>query len=132
MSTNDAPTPPAPTVTLPPDVKEAIARIVTVLMYEHGFTDPDPKISAEVKWISDRYRELKLSMSFEEAAHTARAEWLSRHWPRPAPVTADARKKTCDELRALLRKRSAGQPETWDFVAAFMQMIDEVERRGAQ
>lgn len=43
-----------------------------------------------------------------------------------------AREDTCKSIRALLSKRSEGEPWTWGFVAAFMQMIDEVEKGGAK
>ncbi len=36
-----------------------------------------------------------------------------------------------NELRAILRERSKGEVETWGFVHAFMDMIDEAERSSA-
>jgi len=33
-----------------------------------------------------------------------------------------------DLIRDKLRKASSGQPHTWDFVAMFMDMIDEAEK----
>jgi len=33
-----------------------------------------------------------------------------------------------DKIRAKLREASKGEPETWGFVAMFMEMIDEAEK----
>ena len=49
-----------------------------------------------------------------------------------ADAEKDARKAALDDVRALLCKRSKGEVETWGFVAAFMGMIDEVERQSAR
>lgn len=37
--------------------------------------------------------------------------------------------KAFDELRSILKDRSRGEVETWGFVAAFMDMIDEAQKR---
>jgi hypothetical protein len=42
---------------------------------------------------------------------------------------AEARKSALDDLSSLLRERSKGEVETWGFVAAFMEMIGEIERK---
>ena len=50
----------------------------------------------------------------------------------PKPVAAKtngvAVKQAFDTLRGILKQRSKGEVETWGFVAAFMEMIDEAEK----
>lgn len=69
----------------------------------------------------------------------AQKEYKWRTCPDPFPptqlelTTALLRENpvryTCEEIRAELKRVSAGQVETWGFVAAFMDIIDRSEKK---
>jgi hypothetical protein len=44
------------------------------------------------------------------------------------PNSATSPSNWADRLRAILKERSKGEQNTWGFVAAFMDMIEEVEK----
>lgn len=60
--------------------------IVRVLTYQRGFTDPDPTTARELKRIGERYNELKATLSFQDSAQQAQAEWLQQAAQPICPV----------------------------------------------
>lgn len=63
----------------PPQTKlEAADLIARVLSYQPGFTDPDPVVAEHLRYISDRYNDLKMRHSFEESSRIAKSEWVLR------------------------------------------------------
>lgn len=67
--------------------------------------------------------QLERELVAERAVHVSNVRYLTRK------LECEFLKAMtfADQLRALLRERTKGEVGTWGFVAAFMQMIDEVE-----
>jgi hypothetical protein len=95
-----------------------------------GFNDPSSSKHPDLRpyrksWImafTPTIAAANAGLRAENDRLTARAESAEK-------ALAEARKSALDDLRSLLRERSKGEVETWGFVAAFMEMIDEIDRK---